>query len=104
MGDEEDEGERARRERALASKRRSTTMALPVPATAGPSNGSVPAIDSKVTDAFCDPNIAKMADPGVIAAHAMRFMELKRKFRGKEFGGTGGRDRSRSRSRSRRRR
>merc|ERR1712032_138032 len=108
---QEDDDDEADRERAiLAAKRRTSPVQTPMPPQTH-KDLNVPGYRSQITDAFCDPMIAKAADPGVIAAHAVRFMKLKRRFRSKEMGGPGrGRrecsrssswSRSRSRSRAR---
>jgi hypothetical protein len=104
--EEEDDGDRQkidRERRELAMKKRSlgSALAAPLQERERDRDGKVPGHDSQITDAFCDPTVAAQADPGVIAAHAMRFMELKRRFRSKELGGPGRDGRYRSRSRSR---
>lgn len=103
--DRQRELDRQRREQeALAATRKPLAHLTLSPArdSSGPSSrrAGVPDMGSSVTDAFTDPAIARAADPGVIAAHAMRFAELKRRFRTTEMGGP---CRGRSRSRSRRR-
>lgn len=112
FGIQEDDDEQLERERrALANnKPRAAPINLSLSTLATSqsrdtsSSSKAPTHGSQITDAFCDPAVARSADPGVIADHAMRFMELKRKFRSKEMGGPP-KDRSRSRSafRSRRR-
>merc|ERR1712232_1038695 len=92
------------RERAvLAAKRRQQPPAAMkmAPPERQQREMPVPGYSERITDAFCDPAIARAADPGVIAEHAMRFMKLKRRFRSKEMGGPGRGRRDRSVSTSR---
>lgn len=105
---QEGDDDETERERAVLAAKKRRTAPMPPPERrpfqqALGDDENVPGYRSQITDAFCDPSIAKAADPGVIAAHAMRFMKLKRRFRSKEMGGPGrGRhDRSSSDSRPR---